>query len=150
MGCFSAFWAHSRSLSQWKFGRASHAPSRTERNDSNMSASRTKKERQTQAAAPLSQKEQREQAKAQKAHRNAIIYTIIGLAGIWCISLQALALDTLCGRQQIALTVMSCISGRASQNTSMMRLVLTIPIFILFYTPFLKFATGNRPPADCA
>lgn len=44
-----------------------------------MSASRTKKERQTQAAAPLSQKEQREQAKAQKAHRNAIIYTIIGI-----------------------------------------------------------------------
>lgn len=45
----------------------------------NMSASRTKKERQTQASTSLSQKERREQAEAQKSHRNAIIYTIIGI-----------------------------------------------------------------------
>lgn len=48
----------------------------------NMSASRTKKERQALNNASLSQKEKREQAEARKAHRNAIIYTIIGIIAV--------------------------------------------------------------------
>lgn len=44
-----------------------------------MSASRNKKERQVQSSAALSQREKREQAEALKSHRNAIIYTVIGI-----------------------------------------------------------------------
>ena len=44
-----------------------------------MSASRTKKERQNDFGAGLSQKQKREQAEARKSRRNTIVYTIIGI-----------------------------------------------------------------------
>ena len=51
-----------------------------------MSASREKKSRQGQAEI-INEKQLKAQQEAAQAKRNSIIYTVIGAAALWCITL---------------------------------------------------------------